>query len=166
MRDDGAQSFWSSVRRITIWPALTLLAAIALVDNVRPDLVVDLCTAVGLRGFGPPTAQLLMRLTEGLVVLLLIPVYVERRPFRALERRLGGLESSLTQHVDDTGRDVERRLEDVQRQVKRQLTQLHLEHLEAQAARQNLRDLLVQRFDQLGNLMDLVVPERVNPVLG
>jgi hypothetical protein len=46
------------------------------------------------------------------------------------------------------------------------LTQLHLDHLRENILRRQLHDLFVEHFDnQLGNLLDLVLPQAVNPVL-
>jgi hypothetical protein len=106
-----------------------------------------------------------MRLTDGLVVLLLIAAYVERRPFRALEHRLLRSEASLTRRLAEVRQGLSEQLEDARRQTARELAVLHLEHVEAQVTRRHLHGLLVQHFDQVGNLMDLVVPERANPVL-
>jgi hypothetical protein len=142
------------VRRNALAISLTALVAAALTANVAPQVIEILLQALGLRALGPGVATLLVHLTEGLVILLLLALYVEQRPFRSVERGLGRLRVEMGS-----------RLTEVHDQLGAQLTQLHMDHLREHILRRQLRDLLVEHFDTLGNLLDLVLPQAVNPVL-
>jgi hypothetical protein len=134
---------------------MSIFVAAALVANVQPAAIELAMRAIGLGYLGNGLAALLMHLTEGLVVLLLLAVYVERWPFRQLEQRLSRLESRL-----------DHRLMEVDEHMSEQLVALHIDHLQAQEARRTLTELLEDRCSgRLGNMMDLVLPEQVGPVL-
>jgi hypothetical protein len=66
-----------------------VLAAVS--AHVAPVILVRVFQAVGLGDLGPKWVELLTKLTEGLVILLVLATYVERRPFREIQNQLTAL---------------------------------------------------------------------------
>jgi hypothetical protein len=133
---------------------LTALAVAALSANVDPRVVELILGALGLGYLGKGVATLLTRLTEGLIVLLLLAAYVEQWPFRKLEHRLHLLRA-----------DVDSQLTAVHKDLAAQLQVLQVDHLKDHEIRRQLRDALEERYPgRLGNMLDLVLPEALAPI--
>lgn len=148
-------TFRTLVHRRALLSSLTILALAALAANIDPRVIELPLRAVGLAPLGEGVAALLARLTEGLVVLVLLAAYVEQWPFRKLEYRLTQFRT-----------DVTGRLTELETQMEQQLRQLHLDHLRQHQLRRQLPELLEEQFRApLGNLLDLLLPDNVNPVL-
>jgi hypothetical protein len=70
---------------------VVILVLAAVTANVAPIIILRLFQAIGLGDLGPKWVELLTKLTEGLVILLILATYVERRPFREIEHQLDAL---------------------------------------------------------------------------
>jgi hypothetical protein len=144
-----------SVGRHGLIIILAILVMAAVTANVQPGLIDEIFAGVGLAYLGPGTAHLLMRVTDGLIVLLLVSLYVEHRPFSEIQRLVHRFENRVLSQLND-----------VRRELARDFNALHIDHVQTAAASQQLHELLEDRCgDSLGNLVDLVLPEGVNPML-
>jgi hypothetical protein len=147
----SARQTWRVARLRVI---LFFLALAAIVTNVDRRPIEILATAVGLSFLGPPVVELLMRLTEGLVVLFVLSFYVESRPFKQVEDRIVAVRD---EHVAFLSREF--------RQLESSLSMFHRDQLTFLAAQVQLTALLQARsVVSVGNLTDLILP-RVAPVL-
>ncbi len=106
------------LRRVIRINGLLILSSIlvlaAVVANVSPNLVDFLFSIVGLRAFGPAVVTLLTRLTEGLLILLILAVYIERRPFRQVDEHLIELQYGLRSAFDRRFSDLRETLEGIE----------------------------------------------------
>jgi hypothetical protein len=137
----------------------------AMLANVAPDAIRIVCKAIGLGAFGDSVVGLLQHLTEGLVVLFALAIYVERGPFLQLEYRLGRLQHELEQGLAVVRGELSAHIADTRRTLDQRLTTLEVAHVDARVARLLLSDSLKSRFGgKVGNLTNLLLPVGMGPV--
>ena len=151
---DLLSSVLETWRRARLRVVLFVLVLAAVVVNMDRRPVEILATAVGLSFLGPPIVELLVRLTEGLVVLFVLSFYVESRPFKHLEDQIA------------SARDEQQRFWTHEfSRLQSSLAAMHRDQLTFLAAQVQLADLLkAHEMVHVGNLTDLILP-RLAPVL-